>query len=81
MGVNKKGGGKKWRKSPLTAAAGRDKKMLKSFWAVVLLSASVERCFECRIFFCNFKLVLLYMFFISYNTSPETEGQQIVSNL
>ena len=41
-----------WRKSPLAAAApkaaGRDKKLHKSFLAAVLLYASVERCFVSR---------------------------------
>ena len=47
-----------WLKSPLAAAAAmavwRDKKVLRSFLAAVLLSALVERCFVSRgrDFFC-----------------------------
>ena len=50
-----------WRKSPLAAATAMatgwdNKKMLKSFLAAVLLSATVERCFVSRMrdfFFLN----------------------------
>ena len=71
-----KNGKLKMPKSPLAAtAAGRGKKMLKSFLVAVLLSASVEKFFVSRMrdFFCYFAFELVFI-------SPRMESKRYLVN-